>query len=429
MLVPLLLAAMGAPAPLTLREAAALAAAGAPAVEKAHAAAEGAKAREASARSLLGPSLFADVGFLSSDNPVTAFSLALEQERFSAAEFFASDPNSPPFTKDWSGVLSASWSIDLFGAARAGARAAGEAARAVELGSARTRDGVAFEAISEFSSARRAQDTLAILREREQDAEKDLGVSVSLAEEGLTTNADPAQARAALAEVRAELAVEQAALERARAALAVLIGFEAAGRPLAPLPQVSSPPDRAASERADIAAAKAAASAAQQSERSAAASRWPSLILAGRYEVHAPTPGGRYGNSATVFGGVRVPLFASGAIDARVAEARAAALMADAAAREASRSAESEIARARADAAAAGARRLAFEQAEAAARQAREIQQERYAEGVARLTDLLEARAAEMRARIGLTAAAAEEVVANANLRLALGLPPEGEEG
>ncbi|MGE5414876.1 MAG: TolC family protein, partial [Syntrophomonadaceae bacterium] len=73
--------------------------------------------------------------------------------------------------------------------------------------------------------------------------------------------------------------------------------------------------------------------------------------------------------------------------------------------------------------------RLAFAEAEAAARQAREIQQARYAEGAARLSDLLEARAAELRARIGVSAAAADAVVAEANLRLALGLPPEGDQG
>lgn len=415
--------------PLTLHEAAALAAGGAPSVEKARAVSEGARARQASARSQLGPSLFADAGFLSSNNPVTAFSLLLEQERFSAEKFFASDPNDPPFTKDWSGSLSAAWTADIFGAARAGARAAERAAEAAELGSDRARDAAVFQAIAAFSAARRAEDTMEILREREADAEKDLGIASALAEEGVTTAADPARARAALAEARAELAGQRAQLDGARAALGAVIGNEAAARPLAPLPQPLPLPPAAASDRADVAAAKLTAGAAQETERAAAASRWPTLVLTGRYEVHAPTPGGRYGNSATVFGGVRVPLFASGAIDARVAEARAAALWAQAAAREAGRTAQSEIVRARADLIAAAARLEAFEQAEAAAREAREIQQARYEEGAARLADLLEARAAELRARIGATAAAADRVVAQANLRLALGLPPEGDEG
>ncbi len=435
MLLALILAAAASaseaasPELLTLREAAALAAGGAPSVEKARAASEGARARQASARSLLGPSLFADAGFLSSNNPVTVFSLQLERERFSAEKFFASNPNDPPFAKDWSGSLSAAWTADIFGAARAGARAAQRAAEAAELGSNRARDAAVFQAIAAYSTARRAEDAVEILRERETDAEKDLGIAGALAEEGLTTAADPARARAALAEARADLAGQRAQQDGARAALGALIGNEAAARPFAPLPQPVPLPPGAASDRADVAAAMLAAGAAREAERAAAASRWPTLVVTGRYEAHAPTPGGRYGTSATVFGGVRVPLFASGAVDARVAEARAAAHWAEAAAREASRAAQSEIVRARADLVAAAARLEAFEQAQAAAREARQIQQARYEEGAARLADLLEARAAELRARMGVVTAAADRVVAEANLRLALGLPPEGDEG
>ncbi|MGE5412946.1 MAG: TolC family protein, partial [Syntrophomonadaceae bacterium] len=335
-----------APPPLTLKEAVALAAAGAPAVERARAETEVARARATSARAQLGPSLFADAGFLSSNNPVTAFSLALEQKRFSAQEFFLSDPNSPPFTKDWSGGLTASWSVDLFGSARAGARAAGEAARASELGSGRVRDATVFRTIAAFSGARRAEEAVAALRERVADAEKDVAIAQALADEGLTTGADPAQARAALAEARAELAAQEAALEGARAELATLIGPEAAARPLSPLPPSASPGGGESAERADVAAAKAAASAAQESGNAAAASRWPSLVVEGRYEAHAPTPGGRYGNSGTVFAGVRVPIFASGAVNARIAEARAQARAAEAAAQEASRAAQSEVSKA-----------------------------------------------------------------------------------
>lgn len=431
MLLGLVFAAVVASEPLTLPEAAALAAAGAPAVERARADADVARARQAAARSQLGPSLFANASFLSSDNPVTAFSLALEQKRFSAEGFFASDPNQPPFTNDWSGSLAAAWTIDLFGSARAGARAAGDAAGAADLASRRVRDAVVFRAIAAFSRAWRAEEALGILSQREADAERDLEIAAALSDEGLTTAADPARAKAALAEVRAERAGQQAALEGSRAELVTLIGPEAASRPFAPLPARKAPPAarEASPERADVAASALAASAAQESARAAAASRWPTLVVTGLYEAHAPTPGGRYGTAATVFAGVRVPIFASGGIDAHIAEARAAARSAQAAGRELRLAAESDVVRARAELGAAAVRRTAFESAAAAAREAREILEARYAEGVAKLSDLLEARAAELRARMGASAAASDEVIADANLRLALGLPPEGDEG
>jgi outer membrane protein TolC len=419
-----LLAVLAAPQSLTLQEAAALAASGAPAVERAQAETEAARARETSARSHLGPALSADLGFLSSDNPVTVFSLALEQGRFSAEKFFASDPNNPPFTKDWSGTLGMSWNVDLFGSTRGAAKAAGTAAGAAAHSANRTRDATVFQAIAAFAEARRAEESVAILGERETDASQDVSLAESLYEQGLTTSADPARARAALAEVLAETAGYRAAAAASRARLASLIGREAAARPLAPLPPPAAPPAEPG-EREDVVAAELAAAAARQMERAAGAARWPSLVLSAKYELHSPTPAGTYADSATVFGGIHIPIFASGGMDARIAEARATALAAEASAREQRRAAEGEVSRAKAAWEAAVARHEAFSQAEAAARQAREIQQARYEEGAARLSDLLEARAAELRARVGLAAAAADRIVALANLRLALGLPPE----
>lgn len=421
-------AAVAPAAPLTVREAAALAAGESPAVIRARAETDAARARESAARSRLGPSLTADVGFLSTNDPVDAFSLSLKEERFSAAGFFASDPNRPGTVRDWSGALSASWTVDLFGAIRGDVRAAAGLVGAAERSAGRTRDASALKAVLAFAAARRAEDALLLLEQREADARRDAAIAATLQEQGMTTAADPARARAAIAEVRAEAAGNRAALEEARAALAALIGSEAARRPLAELPGPRAVPDAASGERDDVAAAELAAGAARDQERAASRSRWPSLSIQGRYEFHAPRPADRWGDSASIFGGFRIPLFASGAIGSRVAQARAAALSAEATATASRREAEKEIASARAALTASEARLAAFSEAEAAAGQAREIQQARYDEGEARLADLLEARAAELRARLGASGARSERLAAEATLRLALGLPPEGEE-
>jgi len=431
MLVPNLLLAVSAalaPEALTVREAAALAAGEAPAVARARAETERARARESAARSHLGPALILDFGFLSTNDPVDAFGLALKQERFSAEGFFGSDPNHPGFTRDWNGALSAAWNVDLFGAGRGEVRAAAGATRASERSASRTRDTSVSQAVLAFAAARRAQEALALLAEREADAGRDVEIAASLEEQGLTTSADPARARAALAEVRAETAGQRFALEEARASLAVLIGPEAARRPLADLPAPRLIPSHAPAERDDVAAAELAAKAARDAEKAASAARLPALTVQGHYETHAPRPGDHWGDSASVFGGFRVPLFTSGAIDSKVAEARAASLSAQTLALETHRAAEKETASARAALVASEARLAAFGEAEASARRAREIQQARYEEGAARLSDLLEARDAELRARLGAAGARSDRLTAETNLRLALGLPPEGEE-
>ena len=431
MLLTALLALLTAPAggdrPLTAGEVASLAASEAPAVSRARADAEGALARESAARSTLGPSLTLDAGFLSTNDPVDAFALALKQERFSAAEFFASDPNHPPFTKDWNGSVTAGWTADIFGAARGEVRAAAAAAKASARAGNRTRDAVVLQALAAFAAARRSEEALALLAQREADARRDVDIADSLAEQGITTAADPARARAALAEVLADRAAETAALASARAALAALIGPDPARRSLAPLPSPGAIPDRPAAERDDVAAAELAAAAAGEAEKAAAAARWPSLRVEGRYQAHAPNPGSHWGDSASVSGGLRIPVFVSGAIDARVAEARAAARAARALALQTRRSAEKEIASARAALEASEARLEALTEAQAAAKTAREIQEARYEEGAARLADLLDARAAELKSRLGAAGARSDRFAAEANLRLALGLPPEGE--
>jgi outer membrane protein TolC len=417
----------GQPAELTLSEAAAIASREAPAVEQASARVDRAAAFARAASSRLGPALTLDAGFVSTDDPVDVFGLTLKQQRFSAQDFFAGNPNEPSAIRDWSAALSASWSADLFGSSRGLARAARAGREAAELAARRARDGAALEAVAAFVSARRGQESREILAGRQADAARDVELADSLLEGGVVTAADPARARAALAEVRALAAGAEAAERSGRAALARRIGAENAARPLAPLPAPGSVSARAGT-RADVAAAELEARGARDTASSARAARWPALAVGARYELHAPRPAGRYGDSLAASAGVRVPLFASGAVAARVAEAGADVRAADAAARERRLVAEEEAARARAELEAADARLQAFTEQEAAARQAREIQQERYQEGAARLSDLLEARAAETGARLGAVAARGDRVLAESNLRFALGVPIQAEE-
>lgn len=424
--------------PLTVEEAAALAARSSPPAAVSWARLEEARARARFARSRLGPSVSLEAGFLASDDPVDAFALALKQQRFSAAEFFASDPNHPGTAKDWNAAVSATWTADLFGGLRQEVRAAEKTAQASERLAARARDGAAFEAVIAFSRAWRSEQRLALLAERLEDAARDVDLADSLREQGVTTAADPARARAALSEARSEQAAEEAALAAARADLAALIGARDASRPLSALPALtvgaSSPASATASDRTaltakdrdDAAAARLGVESARAAESAAATGRWPSLVLQARYQAHAPRADARWGDSSSAMAALRVPIFASGAVGARIAEARAAREEAEAQERVTLASAEAETASARAALAAAKARLAAFTEAESASRTARDIQRARYEEGAASLADLLESRAAELRARLGSVSARAERAAAEARWRLAVGLPPQG---
>jgi len=313
------------------------------------------------------------------------------------------------------------------GEARAGLRAARASAAAGARASDRQLDAAAFEALTSFARARAAEESLEVLGGLLADLARDVALSDRLKEAGLVTAAEPARARAGVAETEAERAAIEAARRRARADLARLAGTDTAARPLLPLPRPAAPSGEisAPRERDDVASARLSATAARANAEAARAARLPSLYAAARWELHAARPLGRYGDSASVAAGLRIPVFASGALDAAVAAAGAQRRAADAVARDAAERAVADLEEARATLTAATRSVEALEHAGAAARTAREIQQARYEQGAARLVDLLDARMAEARAGLGAIAARADEAVAAQALRLALGLAPE----
>jgi outer membrane protein TolC len=425
------LALAAAGEPLTLTEAARLAADGAPAARRAADEAEAALARRDAAHAHFFPSLGVEAGVLSSDDPVDAFALALKQERFSATSFFASDPNHPARTTDWNGSVSLAWSVGLFGSTRSHERAAESGAASAGYVAQRTRDGVGIQAIEALVRARTAEDSLTILGERRSDAERDVAIASALFEQGMTTQADPARARAALADVRAQEAAAQSVLAEARAALSALIGPEAASRSLAPLSDpgpAGNEKNAESAKRDDVLAAELSAQAAGQTASAARAARYPAAFVQGQYQAHAPRPGEHWGDSSSIFGGLRVPLFTSGAVRSGILEASALAHAAQETAEETRRRALKEVASARAAVVSADAREEAYLTARAAAGEAAGIQHARYEEGVGRLSDLLEARGAELSARLAATAARGQRILARAQLRFAMGLDPGGEE-
>jgi len=417
-LIPL---ALEGPLVLTAREAVGRAGGHASRLERASADVDRASAVARAAKSRLGPTLSVDLSALATNDPVDVFGLTLKQERFSATAFFASDPNEPSVLKDWSGAVSAFWPVDVSGGTRAAVRGAERMREAAEARLVRRRDEVAFETLGAFIRARRAEEASTIAGERLSDLERDLELAALMREQGLVTDADPARVRAAVAEARAERAGLRADRDRARAALARLVGQDALERPLGEIPAspVTLPSD--GGERSDVTAARRTEAAGFEGERAARSARWPSVFLQGRFEVHAPKPGSRYGDSGSVMLGVRIPVFTSGALSSSMALARAEARDATAAARESAGAAEEEERSARANLAAAAERRAALEEGVAAARTAREIQRERYQEGAGRLLDLLDARQSEARARLGVSAARADEAIAGWALRLASG--------
>ena len=244
-------------------------------------------------------------------------------------------------------------------------------------------------------------------------------------DQGLLTDADLLQARAALQGARAQRIDAERALNDARARLALALGWEADAMPVpvdtafadastsgpAPAPSIEQ---RDLSARPDLMASRAQVRASEARVAQASRARLPRVEGFARLETHSMDAFSGPEHDWTVGLQVKVPLFTGFKIGAMQ---HAAASMRDAARAEHEqrlREADAELAETRRGVEAARAGSAAATAASEAATEAARLMRRRFEEGLATTTDLLgaEARAAQMEmqavnARLGLQIARA----------------------
>lgn len=412
--------ALGVPAaaqeePLTLQEAKEAAASGSQYALAARARARAAQEQRSAGSAFLFPRLYAEAGAVRSNDPVAAFGARLRQGSFTQEDFDPSRLNDPGPLTDWSGAVGAEWA-PLDPAATAGRSASTfEAAAAAREADWAVRAAV-FRAetlyLGAVGAAGRRRAALAAL-EAARATHRRVELRVS---EGLLTDVDAMQARAAVEAGRARALEAERSLADARERLAVALGW-APGR----IPVLTDSLFAEAEvqggdpqSRPDLEASALGARAAEERAREASRARLPSVRGFARLESHAPSAlsDGRSDWAAGFV--VRVPLFTGFAVTSR---ARAAAARAEASSLEHQlrvREARAEVAQAaralEATRQGAGAAAAAW----AAAVEAARLMRLRFDEGLITTAELLatEATAAELHtaavdARLGLRLASA----------------------
>ena len=247
----------------------------------------------------------------------------------------AYDPDSSSRTVR--GGADAGWEIDLFGANRRAAEAAGAEAAAAEADEAAARLSLQAETASAYVELRLAEALLALARENLALAEESLEIARAKDSSGMAAGAGLAAAEAAVASARAAVPAREAAASSARRALEILLArppfaLEEAlsadpsgGVPEAPEPPAATPAEVLA-RRPDVRRAEAALHAATARVGSARAARYPALNLAAAATVSASSLGDWERATALSFGpSVSLPLFRGGALAAAEERARAAA--------------------------------------------------------------------------------------------------------
>ena len=233
--------------------------------------------------------------------------------------------------------LDASWELDLFGGNRRGVDAADATASASAASLGDVQVSIAAEVALSYITLRSAQQRLAIANANLASQADTLQITLWRVQAGLATSLDSEQARASVAQTRAQLPILQTQIAQSRHALAVLAGQPpdalsaqldtVAAVPQAPADIALAFPAETLRQRADVRAAELQAVAALARVAQADAQRLPSFQIGGSLGLSALTLAGlTSGASLTsaLLASVSLPVFDGGAIRAQVGVQQAA---------------------------------------------------------------------------------------------------------
>lgn len=230
----------------------------------------------------------------------------------------------------------ASWEIDLFGGDRRAAQAARADAKAAQASLAAVRLSVAADAADAYLQVRAIQARLDIAAQQETTARALAALVERRQGEGVASEREAHQARAALEGVEARVPPLKAALEAQAARLAILMGQvpgddralidHPAAAPDAPRPTAADGPAGLLRRRPDVVAAERRLAAADARIGAAIGDYYPKVSLAGLLGAESLSTSNLFTSGAyqpQAIAGLRWRLFDFGRIDAEVDGAKA----------------------------------------------------------------------------------------------------------
>jgi outer membrane protein len=425
--------------PLTLAEAEAGAVEGNPMLRAVRDEARAAGHSATAAGAFRWPGLQANAGVLGTDDPVAVFGSKLRQERFGAADLDVPLLNDPASVEDWTAGLGVRWEV-ASPARWAGLDASRADARAADAGALRMVQGTRYRARLFYLDLMRARGQTDAARAAEEAALATLDRVERRRAEGMATDAELLQARAAVSDARARYLQARSLAGDAADRLGAHLGWAPDRVPvptsaLADLLEGEGGPawatragrgdgaaaGRALAGRADLVSSAASVEAARLRARQASASRLPSAAAFAQYATHAAGIGDERAAHWTAGVEITVPLFTGFGLRAAADAARAQA-RADEARHEARmREAQGEVGTALRTVESAHQARDAAVAAGEAAREAARLLRRRFEEGMTTLSELLRAESEAARLEAARVEADARLGMALATLDFALG--------
>lgn len=382
---------------------------------------EKARAQLDEARAQWLPKVNAETGYSATDNPTQAFMFLLNQRQLT----FGGDFNDPDVTDNWGSELRLEYPLYAGGARKAGVAAAdaGVAASEYELSAARRQ--LELEVARGYFQVLRARENIqaaeaAVTSQRSNldlaKARFEAGSGLQTAVLDLETESNRAEADLVAAENQRDLATSM---------LKTLLGLDgdtdfsvADG-----WKSLAHPGEVIGSTRPEELALEKRARQADAGVEIARSERKPKVaaFASTRHDEGFTEPDG--GNSWIAGVMVRLNLFNGGETSAKIAQAEADRAIVDEQLRKQKHQIELQVTSAQLNLQTARKRRALAEKAIRSATESLEQTRKRFEEGVALSTQLIDSETALTGARVRLAGARAEEQIAIASLRHALGLP------
>jgi outer membrane protein len=382
------------------------------------------------------PKLSMRSGYTATNDPVQAFMLSLEQRDFDPTANF----NHPPTTDNVNVRFQAIYSIYNGGRDRAQREAALAQTEVQEQQLAAVRNALVLEVTRAFYTIRKAKLLVDVEHAATESMQANLEVARSRFEQGLALKSDVLDAEVHLAESREREVRAQTALARAHTMFRSVLGVgegepitaaedvdgaeldELAQREVAADISQEAPPPLDVSRRPEWQAAQRATEALEQQLRVAFGGYLPRIDAFANYDLNNGLSNG-FEDSWIAGVNFEIDLFDGFTTRSRVHESRARLLEAREQLRRILLDLQAEARQAELGVQDAAARLAASARSVEQAGESLEIAKQRYAGGLALMTQVLDAEAALSAARQRRIAARADYRITRASLDWALGLP------
>lgn len=375
------------------------------------------------------PRVRAEASVQRTDNPTLVFSNKLGQRVFDEADFAVDSLNQPDPYTNWQGRLTVEQPLWTGGRLAHGVAAAEAGLGAAEAGREGTRQQVVHASVEAWTGAVVARQRVKLAEASLTTAEANLRIVSDLREAGLVVASDPLQAEVRVAEVREMLALAEADAASAEAGLRMILGGWGGDLRLPEtLPELADEAvgsvdalrTEAESARPALQAANKARDAADELSRLERATRWPEVGLHGFAEANDEDFFGTAGTNYAVAVGLKLDLF-DPSRKGRVARAEARRSEAEAQAAALRQQVRLDVTRAYHQLGAVRQRLVQSRRAVELADASLAIVRDRYQNGLAVITELLDSETTLTAARLRRLAAERDLRVARASLDLAVG--------